>query len=624
MHSGDKTRQIEAVRQKTIAVLEDMVEKAGDFELAQPPPALEEYRRKLEENAYEVLVVGEAKRGKSTFVNALIGQDILPTDVDVSTSQVFNIRPSDTEAYRLRFEDGSAQKISREELPLYGSQVMSNAGTVPTLDQIIRWIEADVPIRFLPAGVSIVDTPGLGALYAGHAQITHRLVPEAEAVIFVLESEQPLIQVEVEFIEEILEVTPNIFFIQTKIDRFDETAWREVQRRNQDILQSKFEYRLADTRVWPVSSTHLQKAASAPEAFEEAYLMRSRHEEMAVALQAFLSSVAGWSRVAEAMLVAGQYHSVSHKVLSGRLAGFAAESKQQRDELKQLAVESKRRFDADWGLQGKKQEELRKELQQAIDVGRRSFNGALQAGGEIERAQDAKINVLTSLKGANQVAEVMHEEVAAATVDKWVRVCKEVQYRCVELLEPLAVAADGIGAPLDASLPDSVILDGPLDSQFKYDYLMMISGAASGGMIVTTAGSAAAGMTAALFGTAVLGSIAWPALALAIPAYLLLAGAGIQGVFRGQIESAKQELRAHLTQLRVSAYKHFFEVDLGSGRYSMVDEYFGSVKLTVNEQIQELLVQKSEEANAEIARLRELVKLDDQQRGARPRKPETN
>ena len=136
-------------------------------------------------------------------------------------------------------------------------------------------------------------------------------------------------------------------------------------------------------------------------------------------------------------------------------------------------------------------------------------------------------------------------------------------------------------------LPIPLTWDGPLHSQFKYDYLMMISGAVSGGVIVTTTGSAAVGMIAAMSGAAALGSIALPALALAIPAYLLLAGAGVQGVFRGQIESAKQELRAHFTQLRVSAYKHFFEVDLGApGRYSMVDEYFGSVKRTVNEQIQ--------------------------------------
>src|SRR5215208_2518343 len=99
------------IRRQTVAILDDLTAKAGWFELADPPAALGRYRQKLRENAYKVLVVGEAKRGKSTFVNALIGRDILPTDVEVATSQVFNVRPAKQEAYRVRYEDGSVQEI---------------------------------------------------------------------------------------------------------------------------------------------------------------------------------------------------------------------------------------------------------------------------------------------------------------------------------------------------------------------------------------------------------------------------------------------------------------------------------------------------------------------------------
>jgi hypothetical protein len=138
MYSGNVTGQIEGIRQQTVTVLDETIARAGEFELADPPPALARYRKKLTDNTYKVLVVGEAKRGKSTFVNALIGRDVLPTDVDVATSQVFNIRPSQREAYRLRFEDGSEREISLEDLPLYGSQVALDAGVVPTTDQLIR------------------------------------------------------------------------------------------------------------------------------------------------------------------------------------------------------------------------------------------------------------------------------------------------------------------------------------------------------------------------------------------------------------------------------------------------------------------------------------------------------
>jgi hypothetical protein len=140
-YSGNVTGQIEGVRQQTVAVLDELISKTGEFELADPPPALERYRGKLRENAYKVLVVWEAKRGKSTFVNALIGQDILPTDVDVATSQVFNIRPSQREAYRVRFEDGSVREILSEDLPHHGSRIVPDAGVVPAPQEIIRRIE---------------------------------------------------------------------------------------------------------------------------------------------------------------------------------------------------------------------------------------------------------------------------------------------------------------------------------------------------------------------------------------------------------------------------------------------------------------------------------------------------
>src|SRR5215210_7182927 len=275
MQSGNATGQVEGIRQQTVAVLDELISRAGEFELADPPPALDLCRRKLRENAYKVLVVGEAKRGKSTFVNALIGRDILPTDVEVATSQVFNVRPSEKEAYRLRFEDGSAREITPEEIPLYGSQVMADAGIVPAPGEIIRWIEVDVPVRFLPKGMSVLDTPGLGALHAGHARITHRFVPEADAVIFVLESGQPVIEDDLKFVEQILTVTRNIFFVQTKIDQYNKEDWQNIQHRNQEILEERFKDRLTDTRVWPISSTNLRKAASADKKAEQAYLIVS-------------------------------------------------------------------------------------------------------------------------------------------------------------------------------------------------------------------------------------------------------------------------------------------------------------------------------------------------------------
>jgi hypothetical protein len=62
MHSGNVTEQVEGIREQSVAVLEDLIARAGEFELADPPAALVRYRQKLRENAYKVLVVGKAKK----------------------------------------------------------------------------------------------------------------------------------------------------------------------------------------------------------------------------------------------------------------------------------------------------------------------------------------------------------------------------------------------------------------------------------------------------------------------------------------------------------------------------------------------------------------------------------
>jgi GTP-binding protein EngB required for normal cell division len=609
---ANAAEQLEKIRQQSVAVLDGLIAKGAEFELAEPPETLKQYARKLRENTYTVLVVGEAKRGKSTFVNALIGRDVLPTDVEVATSQVFNVRPSEREAYRLRFEDGSAREIAAGDLARYGSQVMVDAGVVPALNELIRWIEVYVPVRFLPPGVSIRDTPGLGALYAGHARITHRFVPEADAVIFVLESGQPVIEDDLKFIEQLLTVTRKIFFIQTKIDQYNKEDWQNVQRRNMEILASQFKGRLADTRVWPVSSTNLRKAASADKKTEEAYLMVSRHKELAAGLKSFLARIEGWERAAQAMAASGPYYTTSRKALEARLAGLTTESKQKQAELQKIAVEAKQQFDAEWGAQGRKYRELKEGLQRAIAVGKQSFSNTLQPGNDIELAQKAKIDAVTSLNEAKRVAEEMTDEVIMAAVNNWVQVCEEVRQRCIELLGPLAEAAENIGAPLDPEL-SGVATDGDPDERFKRDYFSMLRGAAGGGMLVMGVSSMASLVVPAVATTA----LAAVAPFVAIPVLAVLVGSGVKGVLKGQVKTAQGELTKQLLQMLQQVRRHFFDADLSAGRFSRVDEYFKTLERTVNEQVQQLVQEKSKEAQAEISRLTEGTQLEGREREAR-------
>ena len=71
----------------------------------------------LDNEQYDVVVCGEVKKGKSSFINAIIGDDLLPVNTDVATSQVFRIVNSDEKKYELVFINGTRKTINRDDLP---------------------------------------------------------------------------------------------------------------------------------------------------------------------------------------------------------------------------------------------------------------------------------------------------------------------------------------------------------------------------------------------------------------------------------------------------------------------------------------------------------------------------
>ena len=183
-------------------------------------------KKGIEQPMYDIVVCGEVKKGKSTLLNAIIGQDILPVDNEIATSQVFRITNSSSESFELVFNDGTRRAISRSELPKYGSQVDANLqGEVSFNGKLLSYIQVNVPITFLPENVSLVDTPGLGAIYKSHEWITQNYVKKAAGVLFVFDPKTPLVKQEQDFINKVLDITPYMMFVMTKIDTVAPSEW---------------------------------------------------------------------------------------------------------------------------------------------------------------------------------------------------------------------------------------------------------------------------------------------------------------------------------------------------------------------------------------------------------------
>ena len=180
---------------------------------------------------FRIVVMGEIKKGKSSFINALLGhKDLVPVCSDVATSTIFKICYGPEVGYKVFFFPDSSKKpivIQPSELAAYGTED-GNPGNEKQVD----FIQVFCPSPLLKAGLVIVDTPGLGGLFKQHKRITYQYVPKADAVFLVTDSvESPIGQAELDLLADLKKVTKHIFFVQTKSRLVDADA-REARKEN--------------------------------------------------------------------------------------------------------------------------------------------------------------------------------------------------------------------------------------------------------------------------------------------------------------------------------------------------------------------------------------------------------
>jgi Dynamin family len=180
-----------------------------------------------------VAVVGEFKQGKSTLVNAMLRTDICPVDADVVTAVPTVLRFGRSPAVVLQVSgaDGTVQQmpVRFEDLHRYVIE-----GAVADDESVPRSVEVRLNRRVLEAGLSFIDTPGVGGLDSAQGNTTLAMLPLAGAALFVTDAAQELTAPEVEFLRRTLERCPQVFCVVTKTDLYAE--WRRIVEINSGHL----------------------------------------------------------------------------------------------------------------------------------------------------------------------------------------------------------------------------------------------------------------------------------------------------------------------------------------------------------------------------------------------------
>ena len=203
---------------------------------------------------FRVVVMGEIKKGKSSFINALLGREnLVPTASDIATSTVYKIRYGKENAYRVFFNESTGIQpaiISAEEVAAYGTEA-GNPGNEKQVDFIEVICDADI----LKGGLVIIDTPGLGGTFKEHKKVTWKHVPKADAVFFVTDSiESPIGQKEIELLKKVLSITPHICFVQSKTDTVSSSHAEMRKNNNLGILAENLNLEKSQIPYFPISS----------------------------------------------------------------------------------------------------------------------------------------------------------------------------------------------------------------------------------------------------------------------------------------------------------------------------------------------------------------------------------
>lgn len=187
-----REQEIRVREQELLQRLATALERFGSDVAAEDLRRFQEARDQLS-GLFLLVIAGEFNSGKSSFINALLGERVLPEGVTPTTDRINVLRHGPV--------------VSEHLLEAY---------------LLERTHPADV-LREL----NIVDTPGTNAIIRRHEELTRDFVPRSDLVLFVTSADRPFTESERAFLEQIREWGKKIVFIVNKIDILTRPEERE-------------------------------------------------------------------------------------------------------------------------------------------------------------------------------------------------------------------------------------------------------------------------------------------------------------------------------------------------------------------------------------------------------------
>lgn len=225
-----------------------LAEELGSEDISQES---RELAARVSEGRFYVACVGQFKRGKSTLINALIGQPILPTGFIPVTAVPTVIRFGERAKARIRTREGAWQDILISDLKQYVTEELN-----PENQKHVQGAEVFVPCSLLSSGMCIVDTPGLGSVFTGNTAATQAFIPHIDAALVVVGADPPLAGEELTLVEAVGKQVQELILVLNKADRTTDAEREAASKFTRQLLHKKLR-----REVGPVFEVSAQERA---------------------------------------------------------------------------------------------------------------------------------------------------------------------------------------------------------------------------------------------------------------------------------------------------------------------------------------------------------------------------
>jgi GTP-binding protein EngB required for normal cell division len=238
MENIPETMSIPEIKE-AVNILQDIYER---FQMVSLGRQLEATKALLaQEPPIDVAVLGQFKAGKSSFLNSLLEQDVLPVGVIPVTTAITRLQYGKEPRVVVKHFDGSTAVRPLADIAEFTSEAKN-----PDNKKNVAIVNIELPSLEKYSGIRLVDTPGLGSVYKYHQSTSESWLPEVGTAILAVSADRPLSEDDLELIRELTTHTPNIIILLTKADLLSPQQQNEVIEFFKQTLQREL------NRVLPV------------------------------------------------------------------------------------------------------------------------------------------------------------------------------------------------------------------------------------------------------------------------------------------------------------------------------------------------------------------------------------